>query len=62
MTIEKLQSEYENICNEYVKKFCIKQDMSYEKDMWVGGDVGSTILIGDYFLSFDVIVLCIHNF
>ena len=31
--------------------------MSYEKDMWVGGDVGGTILIGDYFLNFDVIVL-----
>ena len=36
-----LKKQYEFVCNEYVTKFCNKQEMDFEG--WVGDIVGGTI-------------------
>ena len=36
--LNELNKQYEFICNEYVKKFCNKQSMSFEG--WVGDTLG----------------------
>ena len=41
------------LCNEYVRRFCEKQDMQFE--FWVGGE-GGIALVSDFYLGFDDIV------
>lgn len=55
-----LKERYENLCNEYLKRFCEKQEMDFD-DGWVGGTVGGIANIGDYYLSFDDIRLDIDT-
>lgn len=42
---------YELACEDYLKLFCEKHDYYYEKDAWVGSDVGGVASIGDYFVD-----------
>jgi len=49
-----LQKNYEKICNEYVKRFCKKQDFEFE--YWVGKMIGSIAVCSDYYFNFSDIV------
>lgn len=46
--ITKLDKEIERC----VRLFCHKQELHYEKDMWVAGDIGSIICISDMNIKF----------
>lgn len=49
-----LQINYENSCNEYIKVFCKKQQLSFEG--WAGNKVGGVACCGDYFFNlFDIV-------
>jgi hypothetical protein len=53
-----LKEKYEDVCNEYVKKFCKKQGMSFE--FWVDS-VGGIVLCSDFYLNFLDIVWDINS-
>lgn len=42
---------YELACEDYLKLFCEKHGYYYEKDAWVGSDVGGVASVGDYFID-----------
>lgn len=52
--IEKLKKDYEKICNEYIKLFCIKQEFLF--DGFVGDEVGGIACCSDFFFNFSDIV------
>jgi len=54
-----LREKYDFVCNEYVKKFCKKQEMEFEG--WVGDTVGEIACCNDFFFSFSDIVLDINS-
>lgn len=54
-----LKKRYENICNEYVLKFCEKQDMNFEG--WVGDFIGGIAMCSDFYFDFSDIVLDINT-
>ena len=57
-----LKERYKKICNEYLQRFCEKQEFHYETDdAWVAGDVGGCATIGDYVFGFDEIRYDIDN-
>lgn len=59
---EKPKSErWNELCNEYLKEFCDKHEYPCEPDMWVGGDIGTIVMIGDMFVSMDNIRYDIDN-
>lgn len=43
--------KYEQICNEIVKEFCKKQELDFDPEMWVAGEVGGVICLGDYYFN-----------
>lgn len=49
MTIEKLKQQYESVCNEYLEKFCRKQEMTNEG--WVGDEVGGVAECSDFYFD-----------
>lgn len=48
------------MCNEYLKAFCERHEYEYDPD-WVGGDIGTIAIVGDYFVSMDVIRYDVDN-
>jgi hypothetical protein len=55
MNIEKLKKQHENVCNDYIKAFCKKQDLEFQ--FWVADIVGEIACFGDiYFFDFTDIV------
>ncbi len=59
MKLQELKKQYEFVCNEYVQKFCNKQEM--ESDGWVGNDVGGIMSFAcQYFFSISDIVFDIN--
>ena len=56
MSNDELQTQYENVCNEYVRRFCEKQDMEF--DGWVGNEVGGIAgFASQYFFNMSDIIL-----
>lgn len=56
-----LKSEWQELCNKYLKKFCDKHEYAYEEDCWVANDPGTIANIGDMFVSMDDIRYDIDN-
>lgn len=55
ITLLALKKQHEAICNEYVKRFCKKQDLEFE--FWVGNTPGGVVSCSDYYFNFDDITL-----
>lgn len=53
--------KWNQICNEYLNEFCVRHDYTFENDMWVGGDIGTVVLIGDMYVSMDEIRYDVDN-
>lgn len=49
MNPQKLKQQYESVCNEYLEKFCEKQEMTNEG--WVGDEVGGIAVCSDFFFN-----------
>ena len=60
-SIKTRQERWNDICNEYLKEFCDKHEWQYEPDMWVAGNVGTIVMIGDMFVSMNNIRYDIDN-
>lgn len=55
-----LKMQYELVCNEYIRRFCEKQDIEF--DGWVADNVGGIAsFISQYFFNIDDIVLDINT-
>lgn len=61
MDKEKIKKDFETACEEYLKALCEMFEMPYEKDAWVGSDVGTVASVGDYFIGFDEIRYIVDN-
>lgn len=59
MNINDLKKQYELVCNEYVKRFCRKQEMDFGG--WVGDIVGEVAYCNDFYFNFRDIVLDINS-
>jgi len=60
MTNEQLKQQYESVCNEYIKRFCKKQELQFE--YWIADDVGGIGCFGDtFFFNFHDIVWDINS-
>lgn len=58
--LNKLKKQYEFVCNEYVTKFCNKQELDF--DGWVGDNIGCIAYFGDvFFFNFQDIVWDINT-
>ena len=55
------QERWNDICNEYLKEFCDKHEWQYEPDMWVAGNIGTIVMIGDMFVSMNNIRYDVDN-
>lgn len=54
ISLEELKEQYIFVCNEYVSKFCEKQDV--DLDFWVSNEVGSVACFNsDFFFGMDEI-------
>lgn len=53
--MKELKKQFAEVCEEYLRRFCKKHEISYEEDSWVGGDVGTVAMVGDYFFGLDEI-------
>lgn len=60
-SIKTRQERWNDICNEYLKEFCDKHEWQYELDMWVAGNIGTIVMIGDMFVSMNNIRYDIDN-
>ena len=56
-----LKSEWQELCNKYLKKFCEKHEYTYEADCWVASDPGTIANIGDMFVSMENIRYDLDN-
>jgi hypothetical protein len=56
-----LKSEWKELCNKYLKKFCDKHEYIYEADCWVASDPGTIANIGDMFVSMENIRYDLDN-
>lgn len=56
-----LKSEWQELCNKYLKKFCDKHEYTYEADCWVASDPGTIANIGDMFVSMENIRYDLDN-
>lgn len=60
LSIEKLKAQYEDVCNEYIRRFCEKQEIYF--DGWVGDEVGGIAsFISQYFFTIDDITLDLNT-
>lgn len=60
ITLEELKEYNVEVCNEYIRRFCQKQDIEF--DGWVGNNVGGIAsFISQYFFNIDDIILDIHT-
>jgi hypothetical protein len=57
--LNELQKQYEFVCNEYVGRFCNKQEMEFEG--WVGNTIGEIAYCNDFYFSFQDIVLDMNS-
>ena len=60
-SIKTRQERWNDLCNEYLKEFCDKHEWQYEPDMWVAGNIGTIVMIGDMFVSMNNIRYDIDN-
>lgn len=60
-SIKTRQERWNELCNEYLKEFCDKHEWQYEPDMWVAGNIGTIVMIGDMFVSMNNIRYDIDN-
>lgn len=58
---ESIKKRYENAVHEYCHAFCEKHGYHYDPNEWVCDGIGTTVLIGDYYISFDDIRYDIDN-
>lgn len=57
---EDLKSQYEFVCNEYVKTFCDKQNMCFNE--WVANQIGTIAYCNDfYYFDFQDIMLDVNS-
>ena len=55
-----LKKKYENVCNEYISRFCRKNELTFEG--WVGNEIGGVAVFGDeFFFNFHDIVWDINS-
>lgn len=59
--MKNIKEIYNYACEEYLKRFCEKHELDYEEDSWVGKDVGTIAMVGDYFFNLDDIRYDIDN-
>lgn len=59
--LELLEQHYIDACNDYLRAFCQKYNLVYDKDAWVGNDVGTVACIGDYFVEMEDIRFMLVN-
>lgn len=57
--LNELKKQYEFVCNEYVTKFCNKQEMDFNG--WVGDMVGYIAYCNDFYFNFHDIVLDVNS-
>ncbi len=57
--LNELKKQYEFVCNEYVTKFCNKQEMDFEG--WVGDTIGGIAYCNDFYFNFQDIVWDINS-
>jgi hypothetical protein len=57
--LNKLKRQYEFVCNEYVTKFCNKQEMNFEG--WICNTVGDVACCNDFYFNFQDIVCDINT-
>jgi hypothetical protein len=56
MTIKQLNNQYESICNQWIEKFCTKQDLDF--DGWIADEVGGIASFAcQYFFNLSDIIL-----
>ena len=56
MTIKKLKTEYDIICNTFVEKFAKKHDIEF--DYWIAEEIGGIASFSEqYFFNFSDIIL-----
>ena len=49
------------VCDQYLRKFCEKHDLSYKDAFWIAEDAGSVVCIGDYCIDMGDIRYDIDN-
>ena len=59
--IQLLNQRYTEACEDYLKAFCDAYELPCEKDSWVGNDVGTIALIGDYYIDFQNMMYMLDN-
>lgn len=59
MKVKQLKETYEFACNEYVRKFCDKQEMT--NGGWVNDDVGGIAICSDFYFNLHEIVWDINS-
>jgi hypothetical protein len=56
LNLKKLKNQYDNVCNEYVRRFCEKQKIDF--DGWIGDEAGGIAsFICQYFFNMSDIIL-----
>lgn len=59
MNLVKLRKQHEQACDQYVKKFCKRQDLIFHG--WAGGIVGGMANCGDYYFNYHDIVWDVNS-
>jgi len=60
LPLANLNKNYERACNEYVKKFCNKQGLTF--DAWVADDCGGVAVFNDnYYINLSDIIIDINK-
>ena len=54
-----LKEDFEKLANQYIKNFSKRLDFDF--DGWVGYDIGSIALFGDYFFDYSDIRIVVDN-
>lgn len=58
---EDLQLDWYKVCTNYVMEFCKRHGYKYDRDAWIGGEVGTIIEIADMFVTMDNIRYDVDN-
>lgn len=61
MDKEQIKDNFARACEEYLKALCLMFELPYERDAWVGNDVGTVASVGDYFFNMDEIRYIVDN-
>jgi len=58
--LQKLNKKYEFVCNEYIRKFCNKQEIDF--DEWIGDEIGGIAsFCSQYFFNLADIILDLNT-